>query len=49
MSMNQQEFHWIALRVNAENLTYFDSFTVDYILQQKLKNPLEIKYYNECL
>ena len=25
------ETHWIALYVNAENITYFDSFEVEYI------------------
>ena len=25
--------HWIALYVNAENVTYFDSFGVDFVLK----------------
>ena len=29
--------HWIAVYANAENLTYFDSFGVEYI-QKKLEN-----------
>ena len=35
-------FHWIALFVNAENVTYFDSFEVEHI-PKKLKNLLETK------
>ena len=31
MSINQYGTHWIALHVNAENLTYFDSFSVEHI------------------
>ena len=34
--------HWIALCVNAENVTYFDSFGVEHI-PKKLKNLLETK------
>ena len=34
--------HWIALCVNAENVTYFDSFEVEHI-PKKLKNLLETK------
>ena len=34
--------HWIALYVNAKNVTYFDSFGMN-IFQKKLENPLEIK------
>ena len=34
--------HWIAVYANAENLTYFDSFGVEYI-QKKLENWLETK------
>ena len=26
--------HWISLYVNAENLTYFDSFGVEFILNK---------------
>ena len=26
--------HWIALRVNGDNVTYFDSFGVEYIPKQ---------------
>ena len=36
------ETHSIALYVNAENVTYFDSFEVEYI-PKKLQNSLEIK------
>ena len=34
--------HWVALYVNAKNVTYFDSFGVEYI-PKKLENSLEIK------
>ena len=34
--------HWIALNVNDENVTYFDSFGVEHI-QKKLQNPLEME------
>ena len=29
--------HWIALYANCDNITYFDSFGVEYILKQ-IKN-----------
>ena len=28
------ETHWIALHANAENVTYFDSFGVEHILEE---------------
>ena len=34
--------YWIALYVNAKNVTYFNSFGVN-IFQKKLKNSIEIK------
>ena len=34
--------HWIALYMNASNVTYFDSFGVEYV-SKILKNSLEIK------
>ena len=34
--------HWIALYVNAKNVTHFDSFGVEHI-PKELKNSLEIK------
>ena len=34
--------HWIALYVNAENVTYFDSFGVKHI-PKEIGNSLEIK------
>ena len=34
--------HWIALCVNAENVTYFDSFGLEHI-PKKLKHLLETK------
>ena len=34
--------HWIALYVNAENVTYFDSFGVEHI-RNFIGNSLEIK------
>ena len=36
--------HWIALYVNAKNVTYFDSFKLN-ILQKKLENSLKIEIY----
>ena len=36
------ETHWVAFYLNAENVTYFDSFGVN-IFQKKLANSLEIK------
>ena len=35
--------HWIALYVNAKNVTYFDSFGVLNIFQKKSENLLKIK------
>ena len=35
------ETHWIALYVNNNNVTYFDSFGVEHI-------PKEIKAFNDC-
>ena len=40
MSLNQ--YHYIAVYVNAENVTYFDVFGVKHI-PEKLDNSLEIK------
>ena len=34
--------HWIALYVNGDNATYFDSFGVEYILKE-IKNFVGIK------
>ena len=34
--------HWIALYVNTENVTYFDSFGIEHILK-KIENSLEIE------
>ena len=34
--------HWIALYVNAKNITYFDSFGVEHV-PKKIDNSLEIK------
>ena len=34
--------HWIVLYVNAENVTYFDSFGIEHILK-KIENSLEIE------
>ena len=34
--------HWIALYVNDNNVTYFDSFGVEHI-PKEIKNSLEIK------
>ena len=36
------ETHWIALYVNGDNVTYFDSFGVEYI-QKKLKSHSHLK------
>ena len=41
--------HWIALYVNAENVTYFDSFGVEHIPKQIRKSIGNIKYYNKYL
>ena len=35
------EYHWIALYLNADNVTYFDSFAVEHI-PKEIKNQ-EIK------
>ena len=40
MSRKSIGTHWIALYVNAENVTYFDSLGVEYI-------PKEIRKFNE--
>ena len=37
------EIHWIALYVNVENVTYFDSFGELNKFQKKLEYSLEIK------
>ena len=38
--------NWIALYVNAKNVTYFDSFGVEHILKEIYWKQ---KYYNKCL
>ena len=35
-------FHWIALYINDDNMTYFDSFGVEHT-PKKLRNSKEIK------
>ena len=41
--------HSIALYLNDDNVTYFDSFRVKYIPKEKLENSLGKKYYNKYL
>ena len=41
--------HWIALYVNAENVTYFDSFGFEHILKEIKKLIGSKKYYNKYL
>ena len=43
------ETHWIALYVNAKNVTYFDSFGVEHIPKRNYKVNWKQKYYNEYL
>ena len=48
--INHDEFesigtHWIALYVNAENVTYFDSFGVEYIPNKLIRNNCRIQAY----
>ena len=35
--------HWIALYVNGENVTYFDSFRVEHIPKTKIRNSEKIQ------
>ena len=41
--------HSVALYLNDDNVTYFDSFRVKYIPKENLENSLEKKYYNKYL
>ena len=41
--------HWIALHVNAENLTYFDSFGVEHIPKEVKKIHKKQKYNKKYL
>ena len=41
--------HSIALYLNDDNVTYFNSFRVKYIPKEELGNSLEKKYYNKYL
>ena len=41
--------HWIALRVIAENVTYFDSFGVEHIPKEIRKLIGNKKFYNKHL
>ena len=48
--INHDEFesigtHWIALYVNAENVTYFDSFGVEYIPNKFIRNNCRMQAY----
>ena len=48
--INHDEFesigtHWIAVYVNAENVTYFDSFGVEYIPNKLIRNNCRIQAY----
>ena len=50
--INHDEFesigtHWIALYVNAENVTYFDSFGVEYIPNKLIRNNLGYRHTNK--
>ena len=61
--MNLDEYesigiHWITLYVNAENVTYFDSFGVEYILKEiknvignknKITNIYRMQGYNSVM
>ena len=44
--------HWVALWVNNNNVTYFDSFGVEHILKEITKNLSKIKtlkqIFSEC-
>ena len=40
--------HWSALYVDAQNVTYFDSFRVEHI-PKKIRKFIGNKYYNEYL
>ena len=44
-----RETHWIALYVNAENVTYFDSFGVEHIPKKNQKVHRKQKHNNKCL
>ena len=47
--MNLDEYksirtHWIALYLNSDNITYFDSFGVEYISKVHMQQKYQNKY-----
>ena len=41
--------HWIALYLNAKNVTHFDSFEVERIPKEIKKNQTKQNYYDKYL